>query len=135
MRRRRHHRRGSVSFRPPFVVFVRRRRVLNSLTTCRIPCSPGLCQLFGEGVELSGDHAAHDGLAAAVLPPMEQLPDQPDQRLRSAPPERELRGCYVGVRWTLGEGAQNGIVSLQPLLPVLVLREPLPAPHSHHERH
>lgn len=80
-------------------------------------------------------HAAHHGITAAVLPALEQLPEQSDQRLRPAPPKWIVRRCDIGVRWTQCQSAQDGVVRLQPVLPIPLLRESLPASHRHHAGH
>lgn len=72
-------------------------------------------------------------LAAAVLSAMEQLPEQPHQRVRPTTPERELRRRHPRLRRTLRQGAQDGPVRLQSLLPGAVLRQSLSTPHRHPE--
>lgn len=74
-------------------------------------------------------------LSAAVLSQMEQLPVQPDERLRPAPPERVLRRRHTRLRRPLRQGAQDGVVRLQSLLPGALLRQPVPAPYSDPQGH
>lgn len=52
---------------------------------------------------------------------MEQLPVEPDERVRPIAPERVVRGRDSRVRRPLRQSAQDGAVRVQPLLPEPVL--------------
>lgn len=66
---------------------------------------------------------------------MEQLPEQPHQRLRSAAAERVVRRRDTRLRWTFGEGAQNGPVRVQSVLSNALLRQSVSASDRDYARH
>lgn len=82
-----------------------------------------------------GQDAARYGIAAAVLPALEQLPEQFDERLRPTIAERKLRRCDPRLRRPLGESAQDGLIGVQPLFPIVVFRKSMPASYRDHARH
>lgn len=80
-------------------------------------------------------HHAAAATAAAVLPAMEQLPEQPDERVRPAAAERIVRRRHSRVRGAQRKGAQDGSVCVQSLLPGSILRQSVSAPHRHPQGH
>ncbi|CAB0042822.1 unnamed protein product [Trichogramma brassicae] len=90
----------------------------------------------GRGGENDGDQAAERRrLALAVLPALEQLPNEPHQRVRSAAAVGELRRRDARLRREFRQGSQDGTVGLQPVLPDALLRQPVSASDRHHEGH
>ncbi|CAB0041695.1 unnamed protein product [Trichogramma brassicae] len=91
----------------------------------------------GRGGENDGDQAAERRrLALAVLPALEQLPNEPHQRVRSAAAAvGELRRRDARLRREFRQGSQDGTVGLQPVLPDALLRQPVSASDRHHEGH
>jgi hypothetical protein len=70
----------------------------------------------------------HHELVAALLPALEQPPVQFAVRVRTAAAGRVVCGRDPGRRGPLPQGPQDGVVSVQPLLPDAVCQQPGQAP-------